>query len=135
MTARWHPRDLIVACVWFLFFLAPVARGEPSVVVSRTGPDGRTQYEPLPPGTGLVQVVANGRVVSSRHVDVNAPLRVIVEFDTPPAVRIASRMDGGCLPLVPGDPMDSGGYNIGLSGGGRRPSSCSAGPNVCLGLR
>lgn len=91
MSARWQLRDLLVACVSALLFLTTVARAEPTVVLSRTGPDGRTRYEPVPAGTGLVQVVANGRVVSSRQVDANAPLRAIVEFDAPPAAVLRAR--------------------------------------------
>ncbi len=85
------PRTLPPLLALLPLLLASLANGAPSAVVSRVAPDGRTQRDVLPAGSGVVQLTKHDGSLAQQTLDANAPLRLIVEFDGPPAVSLRAR--------------------------------------------
>jgi len=99
------------ACA-FLFLLAMPGPADPAVPRGRLylqqhRPQGGDTIQALPPGQGLVQLVADGRVLRSRAVDPDAPLRLIVQFDAEPVATARLRRLDATLALQRPDQLRS----------------------------
>jgi subtilisin family serine protease len=66
----------------------------PQVVLRGESSPGVPVVEVLPPGHGVVRTFARGRLVRSQAIDPAAPVRILVAFDSAPAVVARARGQG-----------------------------------------
>src|SRR5688572_13104160 len=82
----------LVACLALAVTLVSLpSQAAPRMILRTESASGVPVVEAVPPGHGVVQAFGHGRLIHARTVDPNAPVRVVVAFDTAPAVLARAR--------------------------------------------